>query len=71
MVRMCGSGNMTILFGVEFLASVVFVDAPTLGGAEFTTMPNVVNGGLQLAGATFGFSCRNQGGGFSGGGSGI
>ena len=55
-VRMCGSGNMAEFFGVKFLAPVVFVDPPNMGGTESITMPVLANGGLQLAGTTFGFS---------------
>ena len=60
---------MTGLFGAAVLACVVFVDIPIMGGVESTTIPIVVNGGLQLADAAFGFSGRNRGGGVSGGGS--
>ena len=70
-VRTCGSGHITGIFVASVLACVVFVDSPTMGGAESTTVSIVANGSLQLAGATFGFSWRNRGGGVSGGGSGI
>ena len=50
---------------------MVFVDAPTVGGAESATMSVVENGGLYLSDATFGFSRRDLGGGVSGSGSGI
>ena len=62
---------MAGIFGAAVLARVVFVDPPTMVVSKSTTMPVVANGGLQLADATFGFSWRNQGGGVSGGSSGI
>ena len=62
---------MIVSFGAAVLACVVFVDTPTIGGAESTIMPVVVNGGLQLSDATFGLGCSNRGYGVSGGGSGI
>ena len=68
---MCVSENMTGIFGASVLARVVFVDAPTVGREESTTMSIVANGGLKLADAKFGFSWRNEGGGVNGGGSGI
>ena len=50
---------MNRLFGAAVLACVIFVGAPTTGGTEITTMPIVVNGGLKLADAMFGFSWIN------------
>ena len=70
-MRTCGSGHMAGLFGAGVIACVVFVDAPTVGREESTTMSIVANGGLKLADAKFGFSWRNEGGGVNGGGSGI
>ena len=61
---------MAGLLGASVLARVIFVDTPTVGRAESTTMPIVANGRLYLDDATFGFSERNRGGGVSGGGSG-
>ena len=43
---MCGSGNMARLLGAEVIDRVVFVDIPTIGGTESSTMPIVENGGL-------------------------
>ena len=62
---------MAGLFGAAVLASVVFVDPQTMSGSEITTMRVVVNVGLQLDDAKFGFSWRNRGGRVSGGGSSI
>ena len=42
----CGSGNMAGFLGAVVLARVIFVDTPTMGGTESTTMPIVANGGL-------------------------
>ena len=62
---------MAGLFGAAGFARVVFIDPPTMGGAESTTMPVVANGGLQLDDATFGIRLRNRGGGVSSGSSNI
>ena len=67
----CVSGNMAGLCGASVLARVIFVDTPTMGGTEISTMPIVVNNVLYLADATFGISEKKRGGGVSGGGSGI
>ena len=58
------------IFGAAVVACVVFVDTLTIGGAESTIMPVVVNGGLKLSDATFVFRWSNIGDGVSGGGSG-
>ena len=50
---------MAGMFGMVVLACVIFVDTPTMGGAESTTMPIVAKGGLYLSDAKFGFSGSN------------
>ena len=45
-VRTCGSGNMAGIFGAAVLAHVIFIDTPSMGGEESTTMPIIANGGL-------------------------
>ena len=40
------SGNMAGLLGAAVPVRVIFVDTPTVGGAESTTMPIVTNSGL-------------------------
>ena len=62
---------MARLFGAEVIARVVFVDTPTMGETESSTMPINANSGLYLDNAPFGISWRNQEDGFSGDGSGI
>ena len=42
----CGSGKMAGLLGAAVLARVIFIDTPTMGGTEISTMPIVANGGL-------------------------
>ena len=45
-VSACGSGNMARIIGAAVIARVIFVDIPTMGGAESSTMPIIASGGL-------------------------
>ena len=50
------SGHITGLLSAEVLGCVIFIEGPTVGGSQSTTMAVLANGDLKLADVTFGFS---------------